>query len=75
MREAIIQKVIDKKIIAIVRGVYEEDCLNLARALYKGGIELLEFTFDHKLDGMWLKHDSFLSQDLPLDCIFSYFLL
>lgn len=46
MREAIIQKVIDKKIIAIVRGVYEEDCLNLARALYKGGIELLEVTFD-----------------------------
>ena len=46
MREAIIQKVLDKKIVAIVRGVYDEDCINLAKALYAGGIELLEVTFD-----------------------------
>lgn len=46
MREAIIQKVLDKKIVAIVRGVYDEDCVNLAKALYAGGIELLEVTFD-----------------------------
>ena len=46
MRNAIIEKVLNKKIIAIVRGVYEEDCLNLAQALYEGGIELLEVTFD-----------------------------
>ena len=46
MREQLIQKVLDKKIVAIVRGVYGEDCVNLARALYEGGIELLEVTFD-----------------------------
>lgn len=46
MREAIIQKILDKKIIAIVRGVYGEDCVRLAKALYDGGIELLEVTFD-----------------------------
>lgn len=46
MRDQIIQKVLDKKIVAIVRGVYDEDCVNLARALYEGGIELLEVTFD-----------------------------
>ena len=46
MREAIIQKVLDKKIVAIVRGVYGEDAVNLAKALYAGGIELLEVTFD-----------------------------
>ena len=46
MREQIIQKVLDKKIVAIVRGVYSEDCVNLARALCEGGIELLEVTFD-----------------------------
>jgi len=46
MREKIIEKVLEKKIIAIVRGVYGEDCLNLAKALYEGGIELLEVTFD-----------------------------
>ncbi len=46
MREQIIQKVLERKIVAIVRGVYGEDCLNLAKALYEGGIELLEVTFD-----------------------------
>ena len=46
MREQIIQKVLDKKIIAIVRGVYGENCVKLAQALYDGGIELLEVTFD-----------------------------
>ena len=46
MREQIIQKVLEKKIVAIVRGVYGEDCVKLAEALYEGGIELLEVTFD-----------------------------
>lgn len=46
MREQIIQKVLECKLIAIVRGVYGEDCLKLAKALYAGGIELLEVTFD-----------------------------
>lgn len=46
MREQIIEKVLENKIIAIVRGVYGEDCLNLAKALYEGGIKLLEVTFD-----------------------------
>ena len=46
MRETLIQKVLDKKIVAIVRGVYGEDCVKLAKALYDGGIELLEVTFD-----------------------------
>ena len=46
MREAIIQKVMDKKVVAIVRGVYGEDCLKLAEALCAGGIELMEVTFD-----------------------------
>ena len=46
MRDAIIERVREKKIIAIVRGVYGEDCIKLAHALYEGGIELLEVTFD-----------------------------
>lgn len=46
MRETIIQKVLDKKLIAIVRGVYGEDCLKLAEALYAGGVEMMEVTFD-----------------------------
>ena len=46
MRESIIQKVLEKKIVAIVRGVYGQDCVNLAKALYAGGVELMEVTFD-----------------------------
>lgn len=48
MREAMIQKILDKKVIAIVRGYYDEECLNLAKALHEGGVDLLEVTFDQK---------------------------
>ena len=48
MREAVIQKILDKKAIAIVRGYTPEEVLNLAKALYAGGVELLEVTFDQK---------------------------
>lgn len=48
MRNEIIQKILDRKVIAIVRGFYDEDCLNLARALHAGGVDLLEATFDQK---------------------------
>ena len=48
MRDYIIQKILDEKVIAIVRGVYEDDCVNLARALHEGGVNLLEVTFDQK---------------------------
>ena len=46
MREQIIKTVYEKKIIAIVRGVYGEDCEKLTRALHAGGIDLIEVTFD-----------------------------
>lgn len=46
MREEVIKRINETKLICIVRGVYGEDCLNLARALCAGGIELLEVTFD-----------------------------
>ncbi|MBQ3091371.1 MAG: bifunctional 4-hydroxy-2-oxoglutarate aldolase/2-dehydro-3-deoxy-phosphogluconate aldolase, partial [Clostridia bacterium] len=48
MREALIRKILDEKVIAIVRGVYDEECLQLARALHEGGVNLLEVTFDQK---------------------------
>lgn len=36
----------EKKIICIVRGLYGEDCLGLAKALHEGGVDLMECTFD-----------------------------
>lgn len=46
MKEQVIQNILKYKVIAIVRGVYGEDCLHLAEALFHGGIRLLEVTFD-----------------------------
>ena len=48
MREQVIQKILDQKIIAIVRGVEPEKALEAARALRDGGIELVEVTFNQK---------------------------
>ena len=48
MREQIVEKIKEKKIIAIVRGIYEEECLGLARALHAGGVDLMEVTFDQE---------------------------
>ena len=31
MKEAIIQRILDEKVVAIVRGYTEEECLNLAK--------------------------------------------
>lgn len=53
MKDKVIQTVLEQKIIAIVRGVYAEDCLKLAQALYAGGIRLLEVTFDQKHPEHW----------------------
>jgi len=46
MKEKTIENIISNKIIAIVRGVYGENCLRLAKALHEGGIDLIEVTFD-----------------------------
>lgn len=55
MREAVIGRILEKKVIAIVRGVYGEDCLRLASALHAGGVELLEVTFDQKSESERLR--------------------
>ena len=46
MREEILKKIREERLICIVRGVYGEDCLKLAEALHAGGICLMEVTFD-----------------------------
>lgn len=55
VREEVIQKVKEKKIIAIVRKVYGEDCRKLTEALLAGGISLMEFTFDQNEPDDWEK--------------------
>ena len=48
LREAVIKKILEKKVIANIRGVYGQTCLNLASALRRGGIELISIAFDPK---------------------------
>lgn len=45
MREQVIQEVLNKKLIAIVRGQSKEAMEGLATALYEGGISMMEITF------------------------------
>ena len=44
----VIPLIYDKKLIAVVRGVYGDDAIRLANALYDGGIEIVEMTYDQK---------------------------
>ena len=48
MRNVVIQKFLEEKVVAIVRGYTEQECLDLAKALHAGGVNLLEVTFDQK---------------------------
>lgn len=53
MRDAVFQRTREKKIIAIVRGMESEKALAVARALYSGGIQLMEITYNQKDPGSW----------------------
>lgn len=55
MREQVIQKILDEKIIAIVRGVEVEKAVKAAEALCEGGIHLVEITFNQKDPASWCK--------------------
>lgn len=55
MREQVIEKILDEKIIAIVRGVEVEKAVKAAEALYAGGIRLVEITFNQKDPASWCK--------------------
>ncbi|MCC3358984.1 bifunctional 4-hydroxy-2-oxoglutarate aldolase/2-dehydro-3-deoxy-phosphogluconate aldolase [Bacillus sp. REN16] len=46
-RNNIIEKVNEEKIIAIIRGVSEDQIVHVVGALKDGGISLVEITFDH----------------------------
>ena len=48
MQQKVIQEILGKKIIAIVRGVEPTKIVNIAQALYDGGITLVEVTFNQK---------------------------
>lgn len=48
MRESVVNKIKQNKIFAILRGIHGKTVLQLAEALLRGGINLMEITFDQK---------------------------
>lgn len=46
MSKEVLNKILESKIIAIVRGIPSEEVVSLAKALVKGGISCIEVTFD-----------------------------
>lgn len=46
MSDKVVQKILSQKIIVIVRKVYGDDLVKLGKAMYAGGIRLIEATFD-----------------------------
>ena len=53
MKESIKKAIIENKLIAIVRGVETDKCMQTAQALYDGGIRLMEITYDQKHPESW----------------------
>lgn len=54
MRDRIINLILEEKIIAIVRGAEPEQCKAVAKALYAGGIRLMEITYNQNAPETWL---------------------
>lgn len=53
MKEEIVKSVRDGRIVAIIRGFAPDICLKLAEAYAKGGIGLVEVTFNQKAPETW----------------------
>ncbi|MBQ7821870.1 MAG: bifunctional 4-hydroxy-2-oxoglutarate aldolase/2-dehydro-3-deoxy-phosphogluconate aldolase [Clostridia bacterium] len=45
-REEVIKSIDENKVIAIIRGVNGEALINTAKAIYEGGVRVMEITFD-----------------------------
>lgn len=48
MREQVIEKIEQEKLIAIVRGAAPDACRKVADALFAGGVRLMEITYDQR---------------------------
>ena len=48
MRDRILELIEETKIVSIVRGISAENAVSVAKALYDGGVKLIEVTFDQK---------------------------
>ena len=61
MKEEIEKAVLDGRIVAIVRGFAPDVCLRLAEAYLRGGVRLVEVTFNQKAPGTWADTASAIS--------------
>ena len=47
MKDAVIRNILENKLIVIIRGVEDEKLLPLVKAMYDGGVRLVELTYDN----------------------------
>ncbi len=55
MRKTIIDRIQEKRLIAIIRGLSVEQAVEAARALQNGGIDLIEVTFDQSMQNSFVQ--------------------
>ena len=53
MKEEVIKAVLDRRVVAIIRGFAPDVCLRLAEAYSEGGIGLVEVTFNQRAPETW----------------------
>lgn len=53
MSKEVLERIKKEKIIAIVRNIPTENCIKLAKALYDGGIRIMEITFNQSNPDLW----------------------
>ena len=46
LREDVIKEIEEKKIMVVVRNIYDDELIRLADALAKGGVKCFEITYD-----------------------------
>lgn len=51
--EAALEQIKRTRLVAILRGIGSGQALDIASALYEGGVRALEFTFDHDDPIVW----------------------
>lgn len=67
--KTVLNTIKDSRIIAIARGIYGEDLLFAAKALYEGGIRVFEVTFEQdKTPLNTLCGIARLAEEMPSDC-------
>ena len=67
MKQEVFEKIRNRKVVAICRGIDVRHILPAVEAVYSGGISIFEITFDQHDKSKWKEtYDSIISQLVPV---------